>query len=345
MNRQSITLLMSMTLTAASFALDTPRMRPSPYFGNLLGTDYTDIENLGEHSYDGSSRENNALVYTARAGYIDLGHLRESADRARYLFEVCRMNLMENRTQFDFKVVEPAEYHVTIQYPPDWQRRELNDRYQIIREISIDLGQYFAHQSTIWHEIVTWFGYASTGLFSEKASSFSWEDGYSDLLGTKLAAQVLRENTLPYDQAMTDAITRELSGLDPQSSDVAKKATDRIQGEWFSGRYPFLSMNKRNFDVGLDDGSITPFRVPGICPGVPEAACTVPSLDALSRHGFTVRWELTPRESERRKVLEIAHAPHDKDRLVPEEHFPILIRHIRNEAVREAGRYVDKPTL
>ena len=156
---------------------------------------YTRIEDLGSHNYDGGLfDENNALIYTAAAGYIDMGHLRESADRARYIFEVCYANILAQNTDFSYKVIEPAEYHVHIDYPANWNSLDVYQKQRISREIAIDLGQNFAQKSTIWHEIVTWYGYASTGLISEKASSFSWEDGYSDLLGTKIAAMVLKEN-------------------------------------------------------------------------------------------------------------------------------------------------------
>lgn len=345
MNRQLLIMICSTLWIATAFAIDEPRMRPSPYFGNLLGMGYTDIDNLGPHSYDGSNKENNDLLYTARAGYIDLGHLRESADRARYIFEVCRANLMEEKTQFTFKVVEPAEYHVVIEYPSNWNQLPLEQRYEIIRDISIDLGQHFAHLSTVWHEIVTWFGYSSLGLLSEKPSSFSWEDGYSDLLGTKLAARALRENTMPYDQAMEEITREELIKLDPQSREVAEKATDLIHGKWYSGRYPFLSMKKRNFDVGFDDGMISPFRVPGACPPAPEATCDIPPLYAVDRHNFTIHLVMTPHESERRDILKIAHNSRGETNLIPQVHFPILIDYIRKEAIKDVGRDIDKPTL
>jgi hypothetical protein len=321
-----------------------PSLRPSPYFGCFSGLNYTDVDNLGRHSY-GKFLRGNELIYTAKAGYIDLGHLRESADRTRYLFEVCHEKILSGQSEFTFTIIEPAEYHVSITYPAHWNQLSLEAKQRIGREVAVALGQRFAHLSTIWHEIVTWYGYASTGLLSEKASSFSWEDGYSDLLGTKLAAEVLRENTKPFDDGMTDIISRELAKLDPQPVETAKKATDIIDGKWFSGRFPFLSMKRRNFDVGFDDGFISPFRVPGVCAGAAEVPCRVPTLDALKSSGFGMRLMLTPKEMEGGKILRIVDKAGKGETLEPEEDFPVIIQHIRNEAIRKDGRNVDQPVL
>ena len=209
MPRPKVSILIFLGCAACAAALEPPRLRPSPYFGSFSGLNYTSVKDLGRHGYENFFGENNALIYTAKAGYIDMGHLRESADRARYLFDICYDNLLAGTTDFSYTVIEPAVYHVHLDYPENWSELGEHQRNRIAREVAIDLGQHFAHLSTIWHEIVTWYGYASTGLLSEKASSFSWEDGYSDLLGTKIGAMVLRDNTKSYNEGMTAMIVQE----------------------------------------------------------------------------------------------------------------------------------------
>lgn len=323
-------------------AMTPPRMRPSPYFGNIFGMSYTSIDNLGKHSYEGSADENNALIYTASAGYIDLGHLRESADRVYYLFEICRENLLNGETEFRFNVIEPAEYQVSVIYPPEWKSVDNDEKHRIIREVSIDMAGRFAHLSTVWHEIISWYGYASTGFFSEKASAFSWEDGYSDLLGVRIAVEVLRVNSIDYNAAMTAMIKEEIEKLGPQPVKIAEQATSLINDKWYSGRYPFISMNKRNFDIGLDDGRISPFLVPGVCPGSVKIDCLAPPFTALEANGFKTSLILTPRESEKSVILKIVRR---RKTLIPERHFPLIIEHIRQEALKEAGPNLEKPTL
>jgi hypothetical protein len=346
MNKHYFPLLLCLLFMGYSGAINPPRMRLSPYFGNPLGMKYTRIEDLGEHKYDGGLfDENNDLIYTAGAGYIDMGHLRESADRTRYLFEICLSNIQTQSTEFSFQVIEPAEYRVHIDYPSNWDTLDSHEKQRIGRKIAIDLGQHFAYLSAIWHEIVTWYGYASTGWFSEQISSFSWEDGYSDLLGAKLAARVLKENEKDYDHAMTEIIRQELKKLNPQSIEIARQATKRIYGKWFSGRFPSITMKKRNFDIGFEDGQITPFRVPGICSGAPEISCSLPLLDSLALYGFTIRLEIIPRESDRNSILSILYPAGGETAIEPDTQFPLIIRHIRDEAIKKDGLLVDKPTL
>jgi hypothetical protein len=118
-----------------------------------------------------------------------------------------------------------------------------------------------------------------------------------------------------------------------------------IEGKWFSGRYPFLRMKRRNFDVGFDDGTIRPFRVPGVCDGAAEVPCRVPTLDSLKSNGFGMRLTLTPKEYEGGRILRIVHLSSRGKVLEPESHFPLIIEHIRKEAIRKDGRNVDQPVL
>lgn len=345
MRRLCCTMWIILGCTAVATSINAPRLRPSPYFGSFSGMSYASLQDLGRHDYNSFLGENNSLVYTAKAGYIDMGHLRESADRTRYIFHVCEENIQNSISEFSFEVVEPSVYHVHVDYPDNWGQLSDHDKNQIARDVAIDLGQHIAHLSTVWHEIVTWYGYASTGLLSEKASSFSWEDSYSDLLGTKLAAMVLRENKQDYNDGMTRIINQELAKLDPQSVRTAKRATDIIKGKWFSGRYPFLTMNRRNFDVGFDDGSITPFRVPGVCSNTPQVDCDVPGLDKVAQDGFKIQLTMTPKENERKYILKIVYPDNDGTTLQPEKDFPVIISHIRELAIHESGHNVDKPIL
>ena len=329
--------------SASAVSITSPKLRPSPYFGCISGLKFADVDDLDPHNYNASFWDQHPLIYTAKAGYIDVGHLRESADRARYVFQVCYENILKTNTTFSYEVIEPDIYKITLKYPDDWDQLEADQKQEIAREVAIELGQRYAQYSLIWHESITWYGYASAGFLSEKPSSFSWEDSYSDLLGTKLAAMALRENTKPYDEAMTEIIGRELKKLDPQSVAIAKQATNLIKGKWYSGRYPLVTMKKRNFDVGFDDGAISPFRVPGICEAALEEPCQVPSLEAVERYGFTVHLKMKPKADERKQIFKIIY-PNDGT-LEPEKHFPRIVEHIRKLAVKEVDKDVDKPTL
>ena len=55
------------------------------------------------------------------------------------------------------------------------------------------------------HEILTWHGFRCVGFLPEFLSAFSWEDSFSNLLGTVVASKALRDTEHPYDEAMTIA--------------------------------------------------------------------------------------------------------------------------------------------
>jgi len=142
-----------------------------------------------------------------------MGHLREAADRTEYLARLTYQNLMQMDTRFSYRIIEPARYSVNIIYPEDWASLPLSEKERIASELSIQFGQYGAHTSLIWHEMLTWYGFASSGIFSENISSFSWEDPYSDLLGTCLAVEALRHTQYPYEDAMTYLINATMLNL------------------------------------------------------------------------------------------------------------------------------------
>jgi hypothetical protein len=186
--------------------------------------------------------------------------------------------------------------------------------------------------------MITWFGYRELMVFSKFESAFSWEDVYSNILGVRAAAEALRDPGRMYDKAVTAAIDRHLRELGVQPADIAKQAAAKMKGKWFSGSL-VVNVRKRNLDIGLDDGYITPVTVPSVvpCAGAKPRSYPVPTLDALARHGFTVEVAIEPR-TVTKKVLGIAGAAgKGRYRIVPEEDFPVLMDRIREEAVEKHG--------
>jgi len=106
-----------------------------------------------------------------------------------------------------------------------------------------------------------------------------------------------------------------------------------------------VTMKKRNFDVGFEDKAISPFRIPGIYSEVPEQVCELPSLDSLETYGFKMHLQMTPIESQKKQILKIAYPDKKGVVLEPAIHFPAIIAHIRQEAIREVGQDVDRPTF
>jgi len=328
-------------------AESTPRTRMGCYPFSALGTDFLDVEDLGRHTYKFGFSEKNGILYTCRGGHIDTAHLRKAADWTAYVSARTFENLRKGKTRFSFRLMEPSVYHVEIQYPENWKDLPKQQRENIVFDTSIRLGEYFVYTATTWHEILTWFGYKCTGfLYSEFASSFTWEDTFSNLLGTHVAGEALRDLEHEYDEAMTLALEREIRKLGVQSSQTAKRASKKVKGEWFSsGLGVFVSMKRRHFDIGLEDGFVTPVIVPSVagCEGAEPLPYRVPSLDFLGKYGLSVKLEIEPREMEADEILDVVYSGNaeENERLEPGVHFAAIMNQIKEDAIRKYGRNVD----
>ena len=120
--------------------------------------------------------------------------------------------------------------------------------------------------------------------------------------------------------------------MNAKSGKIAKKASKNAAG-------------KRNFDIGLDDGYVTPWILP--LEDVPESlearpkAYPVPNLELLSKYGFSMKFEIEPREFfQKGKILRIAGK---RKRINPKTDFPVIMGYIREKAVNEYGFPVDVP--
>ena len=335
-------LLLSLVLSGCQKA-SGPRLRKSDFFGAPTGIRFPDPDKLGVHSLSTSPKEKVGFVYTCKGGFIDMGHLREAADRTHYAAGVVYETLLRSKKSCSFKIIEPSWYHLTICYPENWQDLSNQEKQSIARDMSIQYGQYLGHVSLIWHEILTWYDYSSTGIFSENISSFSCEDSYSDVLGTCLGAKALLDPKESYEEQMTKLIDETLEQLDVQPAAVARKAAKKVKGQWYDGGgYFFVKMKKRNFDVGFDDGFVTPWILPDICPEMTTRDCPVPNPNSiLTKYGFRMRLEIEMMGLQKGQVHK-ALSLKSSERIRPAIHFPKIVDIIIDEAKKREGADVDK---
>jgi len=163
-------------------------------------TEVTSIDKIGDHHFLGSMSENNGIVYTRRGGFIDLGHMRDQADWTAYLFAL--MQQEKGLGCINLKLAyEGGEKQLSISVPAGISDDDL-----------VLLAARMAYDISIWHEIATWFGVSSVPLVSEQFSSFSVEDGYSNLLGVHLGMEAIKSK-LPFEKAMTKLVGDKLKQL------------------------------------------------------------------------------------------------------------------------------------
>jgi hypothetical protein len=186
--------------------IPAPRhLRPCCDFGYNLGLRYAflpvlgyritnlkTIEDVGPHDYDSAvvtlgsqgelvSEENNGLVFTCRGGFIDTAHVRDYADWTIYLASKLSGHLRSGTT---IELSNEAGKRRVVLEGVDRQLLRTHDP----AALTMAIAQWLAVQLSMWHEIATWYGSSSFPGFPEKASAFSPEDLYSNILGTKIAA-------------------------------------------------------------------------------------------------------------------------------------------------------------
>lgn len=328
---------------------NVPRIRVGCYPTATPGMRFIGLRDLGPHGYGREPDEGNGIVYTCRAGHIDIAHVRACADWTKYIAEQAHACLLHNQTEFSFKSnVDSSRHDVRIEYPAGWADLPTELRHRQAWDTAVHLAQYLIFTAATWHEILTWFGHRYLSPFPEFPSAFSWEDSYSNALGTHLAGQILHEGLQDYDQRFTRALQGELRSLQIQSQEIAKCAAKSVRGHWYRGHIPGLVKIKcRNFDVGLNDGTISPIRIAsvGSCDGIPAQGYPVPSLAALQNKGFAIRTSIVPREWIRGRILRIVY-PERKTRakhIDPVLHFPLIMESIRQEAIRRGMIGSDHP--
>jgi hypothetical protein len=321
-----------------------PRIRFGCYPSATLGTFFLGPD-LGRHGYYYWPFEKDGVAYTCRAGHVDIIHVRIAADWTAYIASEAYKCLMDDKPGFSYKLaVDRSHSYVRISYPPNWRQMSQEQRAAAARDVAMALGPYLSYTMTTWHEILTWFGFRCVGLPTEFPSAFSWEDSFSNLLGTVVAVRALQDGKHTYNKAIEIAIDEEMTKLGIQSAATARQAAEKVKGQWYTGFVLFfVDIRMRNFDVGLDDGMVTPTLVPGMapCPDARPLSYPIPTLDALSRHGFAITLEIKPREWERGKIFEVLFGdPHDRP-IQPATDIPRLMAYLRQDAMEQYHYLVD----
>lgn len=280
-------------------------------------THISSLANLGPHKYLGSDQEGNGIIYTKRGGFIDLGHLRDQADWTAYLFnQIKRSQGKETWVQ---------------RLGPEGGIRTLNICVPATLDSAdaILLAGRIAYDLSVWHEIATWFGASAIPLVTERFSSFSVEDAYSNLLGVSLGMAAL-QSTLPYEEAMTQLIDRTFARLEavPTAADTYA-AMEQVRGIWWTREKKLPSpkiMLLRQLEVYT---RVRPLLVPGPVPQ--EAGENELIVPETTRQGFplTDLYQLVIRPNYKFPLREIF--PAESRRVVTQQDFQVLLQQVAKE--------------
>lgn len=208
-------------------ALDTFLREPRPrnccalFPGGALGiltTKYLDLEDVPGHKFGESGfapDDSVGHVYTARAGFVDLGHVRDLADTTRFLAS---------------KAIELQRGGGIVSLSAEGGSRKIRfkaaDQHFPDLELAAMVAVRAAYDLAIWHEIVTWFNFV-------RHSSFSPEDNFSNLLGCLIGAKACLIKGQQYNRSIDQTLMEFLKNLHPQPAPIARKAIQEVTGLWF----------------------------------------------------------------------------------------------------------------
>ena len=332
----------------ASVSIDTPKYRVGvlPYPGVFSLLAVPEPNRLGEHRYGGfgtpfTAEQVRGLLYTCRAGFLDLAHIRKSADWTRYFTLEIRNQLSEGVHTVTLKAEEPSLYHVTYHYPRFWRSLAPAEKARLIDELSIRLAQHITLLADTWHEIITFFGYSLLGAIPETRSAFTYDDTTAHMVGTEVAGRALRDKTRTYDDAVTYYLNRDLARLDVVSAEDAQKALETVKGSWWNGLYA----TKRDLQIEPDSKPDRPWLVRDLsfCSHEHPVRFSPASLRNVKGRNFSgfIDIAIEPNIDEADQILSLI-SPRPKY-IRPERDFPTIMAHIRKTLAERFGKNVAKP--
>jgi hypothetical protein len=218
------------------------------------------------------------------------------------------------------------------------------------------LAQWLTFQVSIWHEIATWFGWASVPGFSERASAFSPEDLYSNMLGTKLMLAIVARREAGsdhvYERAVDGWFGRALELLGAVPRELGNEVTRGLDGLWWdsSRRLPDPGLvQRRHFGIG---DPVRPWLAPESA--LPEAvrsalgeACSNDREPVVFANPSRVRGvelgDYVSLEIEVDDALAAQEPFASRGRRLTQRDLPEIVAVVREQARAEFGPRVDQP--
>jgi hypothetical protein len=219
-----------LSMESATISPLPPSPRPCCILAPHLGLGSNLVKNpdmLGKHR---GKDEVSGIVYTTKAGFLDLGHIRDLCDLTKYIFDQIS----------------------SLQGTPE--RISTNEGCAVFRmcpekHLWVELARAIAYDDGLAHEIATFEDPRPGG----HNSSFSPEDLCSNFLGTLLAEKAIHAGG-DFDTSVTRELKKLLSDLGGQPEQRTREAFDRINHRWveFTDARSLLGKNylkRRNFTM------------------------------------------------------------------------------------------------
>jgi hypothetical protein len=305
-----------------------------PVLDSLGLFQFADPADLGNHSYHQKEKDSMGLVYTCGGGFVDIAHLRDNADWTAHILYHLPKWLGSGKT---IDARNEGGFRSRRVYFPKMDAQKIS---QLSKEDLASIAVAMSFGFATLHEIVTGFDIAVsfpvTMVLYERASSFSVEDQYSNLLGGHLGASAAQASG-PYEEELTKNLNRALKKLVPFTKEETKSIHAGLHNLWWNkdllGRNRMVVMRNYGFS-----GDIYPDSVPGVdqCKGKELQPVSVPEKlsNGLSVSDyFQIQGEVNKRFARQMKKYK---APQKK--VISQKDYPDFISTLKERNDREFGK-------
>jgi hypothetical protein len=332
------------------------RLGALPFPGTFTLYTKADPAHLGRHRYGhwprpfgGDDEKERGIVYTTRAGFLDLAHVRIAIDWGRHCTRLAQEAIVNGRDGLAVPGPDAAVFHVALEYPNGWGELPVAERARIVDAASRRVGQRVAYLVLTWHEVATWFGYRPF-LFDESRSAFTYDDTVATLVGLRVAGLAMagagEDTDDAFDAAATAALDAELRRLGACTPAQTEQAVRAVEGVWWSGDAPL----KRQADVcSADVDAVVPWLVSDL-PFASDSTVAEPFPIPCDRslHGgpadveaVTARVEIEPRMRQAAAMRELI--PGHPERFREGRDLPPLFDAMRAQMRARYGPDVGRP--
>lgn len=342
--------LLTLLLLAGCAEPSKPRVRLGslPYPGPFTMYTVAEPDRLGEHRYAGLDalfvERSRGLIYTKRAGLLDLAHLRMTTDWTWYYYQrmLDVIEAGEASSSSDqwlvLETTKPTRIHVQFDYPPTWAKASADTQRDLVEELAFRVAQKLAWHLGTWHEMAQWYGYRATVVIPEGPSAFTHDDTTAHLIGLEVAETAWRQRERKsFDEAVTEALDQRLQELGAVSARRTDEKVRRMRGRWWDLGGP----KRRHVERWSERGALRPWLVAD-APGEPGRwgePLPLPDwsqVEDVSVQEFVdIRFEPNIWTWTEQRVL--AAADTDEPMLDPRTHFPRIKKALQRELRADDG--------
>jgi Protein of unknown function (DUF4056) len=266
------------------------------------------------------------IIYTTRVGFLDLAHVYNTILLADDASKRVAIALDEGLHTVPLQQFDDSRVWVTLPASAaDIDRKAAVDRDR--RSTARAIGECVGYQLMAWHEIITWFEYRTTRFWTEKPSSFTYEDIVSNDVGVLVYDRISGELSVA---SLSGSLRQVLGSLGLVEKSVAAHAIKLEKGHWWGARL----YTRRLVDTGTAEGFITPWLVPGLG-GDPSVDIAKPLSVPCQEEGTGYSVWISPSMELRRKFEEAM--PFVPAEIEARADFPFMVEVVRNLVRSELG--------